>query len=401
MARFEIFCAVFIYCLVFQFVVESNPVEFSLNPQKRLQTEQKLNFFDDVQEEKELWNDSDSYLNVDSEKSVIPELSLIGDPAVSEENSFVENHAETGADFISSNIESELPNVFSDADNEPLLDTMYSNEEADSLFAKDELKNSPEKEVLVEANQSNPDVKNLISYAPLAKQVICGKEKIALSNKISVQTFVKEKILITFAGDEKDLRNTLYSQTALSKYNITNIEGLKVGSVVLEGFLPAKAPFLKLFSQLIAKAKKVKEIHFVGFSLGGVYAIFAALVVRNKYPALPKPVVYTFGTPRVGDVPFAKFAMKQIRLVRATYKDDDVPRSPTARIIPYHWDNLYSHFGVEYWVKKVKDEEKTFICNPLKGQLESKICINNYWQGWLFIVHNGPYYNTLMDCSKK
>ncbi|KAG9286546.1 hypothetical protein G9A89_014712 [Geosiphon pyriformis] len=369
----------FIFCLVFQVAVESAHIQSLENVRKR---QTYSNSISDIQE--------DINLSFNEKFQNVPSIDSFDQPNLDIDNLLNVQEISAEQDFIPTNIESNkiLSNNFnSEMSTVPSIENPAANEESffannDSVMGSNIIstsdlepekgggssdlrdKASEEKEILLETNETNPDVAQLISYVSLAKLALCSKNGTALSKVV----FEGNKILIAFAAERKNVSWTLGHY--FTKYNQTKVEGLQVNKDLFEIFLPSKDPFLKLFSSLIARAKPVKVIHFVAFSMGSGVAIFSALAVRDIFPTLPKPVIYTFGGPRVGNLPFARYAMEKVRLIRATRKYDRMPRWPS-------WNDFlgpitYSHFGDEYWINEINGVERTFKCPPLQGQLESK-----------------------------
>ncbi|KAG9296474.1 hypothetical protein G9A89_015066 [Geosiphon pyriformis] len=128
------------------------------------------------------------------------------------------------------------------------------------------------------------------------------------------------------------------------------------------------------------KAKPLNEVIFVGYSLGGVMATLGALIITILIPDLPKPMIYTYGLPRIGDIPFGKYANEKVRLIRATITNDDVATAPHLSNIFRHWSNYYSHFGEEIWSDRVNDVYKTFKCLRKNGELESDFWLNDKFE---------------------
>ncbi|KAG9297488.1 hypothetical protein G9A89_020890 [Geosiphon pyriformis] len=91
---------------------------------------------------------------------------------------------------------------------------------------------------------------------------------------------------------------------------------------------------------------------FIGFGTGGVYAVLAALSFQNLF--YEKPVVVTFGQPRMGDEGFATLVNQQLSMYRVTHADDQVPSYPP----PYL---SYRHLINEFWIP----EQKQCSCTTL------------------------------------
>ncbi|OAA52957.1 lipase precursor [Cordyceps fumosorosea ARSEF 2679] len=89
------------------------------------------------------------------------------------------------------------------------------------------------------------------------------------------------------------------------------------------------------------KANPGYRLVITGHSLGGAVATLGGAYLRRSGF---QSVIYTFGTPRVGNEVFAYFANSQRGgLFRVTHIDDPVPRLP-----PMIFG--YRHSGTEYWL---------------------------------------------------
>ncbi|KAG9296478.1 hypothetical protein G9A89_015070 [Geosiphon pyriformis] len=210
------------------------------------------------------------------------------------------------------------------------------------------------------------DIENLRSYAVLAKQAICD-QRIILSDEVYVtRKVLKNKLVISFAANEEKAKEFLKHKAFI---DVTfDAQKFRVNKGWYLQFVKMRDAFLKLFITWKSEINPLKELVFVGYSFGGVFATLAALLVR--LPNLPKPNVYTYGSPRIGDIPFAKYANEKVKLIRATNGIDDIPRSPTYRdLLKNHWSNYYSHFGEEYWI----EGSKISRCLPVEGELESGV----------------------------
>ncbi|KAG9296475.1 hypothetical protein G9A89_015067 [Geosiphon pyriformis] len=222
---------------------------------------------------------------------------------------------------------------------------------------------------------SQADAYNLFMYAPFASQALCHTDSTQLSEIVYVKPDIrKEKIVVTFAADEKVLSDLIFEHKELSSFiPKPNIKGLKVNKGFLAHFLYIKDAFVQLFLNWMDKAKPLNEVILVGYSLGGVMATLGALTLTILIPDLPKPTIYTYGLPRIGDIPFAKYANEKVRLIRATITNDDVATAPHLNNIFTHWGNYYSHFGEEIWSDRVDNAYKTFTCPRKNGELESDV----------------------------
>lgn len=127
--------------------------------------------------------------------------------------------------------------------------------------------------------------------------------------------------LLAFRGT-----NTLYD--VLTDAHAGNLFPSSTGKMVHSGFyktfLSFKRDMEKFFTQF-----SPRRIHCVGHSLGGAVATLAAewLVVEG----IGEPVLYTFGSPRVGSANFAKFLTEKVHdenIYRVYHKSDPVSMVP-------------------------------------------------------------------------
>ena len=96
---------------------------------------------------------------------------------------------------------------------------------------------------------------------------------------------------------------------------------------VHKGFLTAFTSVVKVINDAVQKAPDLPVI-LTGHSLGGALATLAAAFIRHKYQR--KVMVYTFGSPRVGDAEFAHHFTEVEPFVhyRCVHHKDLVPMVP-------------------------------------------------------------------------
>lgn len=89
------------------------------------------------------------------------------------------------------------------------------------------------------------------------------------------------------------------------------------------------------------------QIVVTGHSLGGAVATLAAAYIRKAGIAAD---LYTYGSPRVGNLLFADYVTKQAGAeYRITHTDDPVPRLPPIVL-------NYAHVSPEYWIDPGSDD---------------------------------------------
>ncbi|KAG9285739.1 hypothetical protein G9A89_003418 [Geosiphon pyriformis] len=94
---------------------------------------------------------------------------------------------------------------------------------------------------------------------------------------------------------------------------------------------------------------------FTGFGIAGVQAVFAGLAYAKKYKQ--KPIVVTFGQPKMGDFYFAYEVYLNVRLYRVTYGKDYVPGFPLN--VPEYWP-----LSTEYWIPQ-QNQCECFVDDPV------------------------------------
>ncbi|KAG9288028.1 hypothetical protein G9A89_017623 [Geosiphon pyriformis] len=95
------------------------------------------------------------------------------------------------------------------------------------------------------------------------------------------------------------------------------------------------------------------------------YAVFAALEFLKRFQPKKKPIVVTFGQPRMGNDIFAAYAQNKLEIYRVTLADDWLPNLPIRGIKKFSkWNDEierlhkshilayveYSHFKPEFWI---------------------------------------------------
>ncbi|KAG9299407.1 hypothetical protein G9A89_009359 [Geosiphon pyriformis] len=123
------------------------------------------------------------------------------------------------------------------------------------------------------------------------------------------------------------------------------------------------------FFRRLQKESKFSNFEFTGFGESSPYAIFAALAFLKKYKQEERPIVVTFGQPRMGNEIFVAYARSKLKIYRVTLEDDWLPNLPLRGIRKFSkWDdeserpsNLptiyeeYKHFQPEFWIELQKN----------------------------------------------
>ncbi|KAG9304560.1 hypothetical protein G9A89_020124 [Geosiphon pyriformis] len=145
--------------------------------------------------------------------------------------------------------------------------------------------------------------------------------------------------------------------------------------------------------------KQIDTVRFIGHSLGGVYAMFAAATLHNTQ-GNDRVEVFTFGQPPIGNYEFAKWfnslSKKNLIAFRVTHSDDIIPRLPIDKPkVPLF------HHAVEVWIDANCDcyqNEQVYVCHgPIENGFytESDQC-NKGSKTMGGHAHNGPYFGHYM-----
>jgi len=96
----------------------------------------------------------------------------------------------------------------------------------------------------------------------------------------------------------------------------------------LERFKDVKPLLTKIFAEELEK-NKIKEINFVGHSLGATTAVYAGIYAKDIFGDDIKVNSYGFGSPRPGSYRFMKGAQKKLNII-GTFKngEDVVTKTP-------------------------------------------------------------------------
>ncbi|KAG9290455.1 hypothetical protein G9A89_007186 [Geosiphon pyriformis] len=89
------------------------------------------------------------------------------------------------------------------------------------------------------------------------------------------------------------------------------------------------------------------DFEFTGFGESSSYAIFAALEFSERYQPKKKPIVVTFGQPKIGNEVFTAFAHSKLEIFRVTLADDLLPLIPMIG----SRNEKYTHFKPEFWIE--------------------------------------------------
>ncbi|KAG9303156.1 hypothetical protein G9A89_000647 [Geosiphon pyriformis] len=135
---------------------------------------------------------------------------------------------------------------------------------------------------------------------------------------------------------------------------------------------------------------------FTGFGQSGPYVVFAALEFLKKYQPKKRPIVVTFGQPRIGNEIFAAFVQANLEIYRLTIADDLLPNIPIRGVkIFLKWNDeiekpekslliayeQYRHFKPEFWIDAkahdISEEKSNCECGQNLDPLVYK-CFNTH-----------------------
>ena len=185
-----------------------------------------------------------------------------------------------------------------------------------------------------------------------------------------------------------DLGLLVFRGTSSKGDIMTDLRGLQEGIAELgedkkakahRGFLGlARAQYRILKPRIKQWADEKLNVVAVGHSLGGALAQLNAAFAVKDFPSLKGLRVWTFGSPRVGNVPFQRFLEEHTNHVRVRNKGDPVPKVPFNHpgITMLNAEDKYTHacrIGVQLDWDKVNLAEAMpdMTGGPLKKAINS------------------------------
>lgn len=205
---------------------------------------------------------------------------------------------------------------------------------------------------------------------------------------------VDQQIIISFRGTE-DLRNWITDLNAFSKADMVLpfCEGqtkVFLHSGFFNAYMSVRDQMLQILSELDI-IKPNYQVYVIGHSLGAAVATIAALdLTCGAQPYHGKPVVYNYGSPRVGDASFATLAAQNVPMYRSTHWQDIVPHVPPENIFGFQ------HVPTEYFSQEVWDGNNVKECDH-SGEDPSCADQFSYWSG--SIDDHLLYYNITVSSS--
>lgn len=202
-----------------------------------------------------------------------------------------------------------------------------------------------------------------------------------------VQLFIlaqAEDVFIIFRGSESEcdfeLNNDIWLQDdhAMSKLAQQSEAPIRLHQGFLTAFLAVNTFIKQKLKQLIPVGDN-KRIWLAGHSLGGALTTIAAAYIEFVYPEPYRIAgIYSYGSPRVGNVPFANLFSSQLaqRYYRIVNNNDLVPHLPPQTGL-FGEVGRYTHVGERYyftqdsvlldhdlsWWQAVQDEMKGMVAS--------------------------------------
>ncbi|KAG9289568.1 hypothetical protein G9A89_002341 [Geosiphon pyriformis] len=230
----------------------------------------------------------------------------------------------------------------------------------------------------------------LASYAKDSKDTWCNRP--SNTQIYAIWSKVNNGVKIVFAGNVGQMMTNPYG-IGDDTVPFPKINKSLVVKAFFDAFWAWWGQKSKDFVQFIVQ-QQATQIYLTGFSLGGVYAEFCSLILKQTFPNL-KTQVITFGEPRVGNQNYANAAYSSNNF-RITHASDPVPHFP---ITMPHTNENYVHANPEYWIDL---NNKARVCseNGSQGVRENKKCSNSA-NGFLIGDHRGPYFDVKMVCPDR
>ncbi|KAG9289510.1 hypothetical protein G9A89_001282 [Geosiphon pyriformis] len=205
------------------------------------------------------------------------------------------------------------------------------------------------------------------------------------NNNISVVSINHDNSKITFAfADITESNFKTLAETTSFRFPVVKFPDVAGAGVAFTYYSKWKKRVQKLFfdrleSYLIIPARKLdysemevdySYFEFTGYGEGSPYAIFAALEFVERYRPKKRPIIVTFGQPRMGNEIFVAYAQSQLEIFRVTFVDDWLPNMPIRgkkTFVKWSDENerpknsfpliyeVYRHFKPEFWI----DDEKS------------------------------------------
>lgn len=187
----------------------------------------------------------------------------------------------------------------------------------------------------------------------------------------------KKAIIIAFRGTNmKSIKNWSVNLAFGKKSAAAVGASGKVHGGFLKGYGQMETELLKALKLARSQCRKCK-VYITGHSLGGALAtIAAAKLVGKGHLSSSRVVLYTFGSPRVGDAKFATWFTKSIpQSFRVTHGYDIVPTVPPASFGFKHVSRevYYPHLNRDFYICEHAAAAEDKQCHRRNGKLKSII----------------------------
>ncbi|KAG9306770.1 hypothetical protein G9A89_005670 [Geosiphon pyriformis] len=189
---------------------------------------------------------------------------------------------------------------------------------------------------------------SLIQSASFASQAACLTGiKYKMAHNLWAQIFINSKsnpkldlsreVIVVIKSSEYQYKAWKTREKKFTKY----VEG-NVDFNFYKKWKKASTKFFEMWNEFKLQnlsQNVIYKMRFIGFGIGGVYAVFAALDFPQ--PQGEKHKVITFGQPRMGDHQFVTYVWQRLWIYRVTYANDLIPSFPKGE---------YRHLSKEYWI---------------------------------------------------
>ena len=206
----------------------------------------------------------------------------------------------------------------------------------------------------------------------------------SFSNDIYYYSFVIfkndkfKKIIVAFPGTENKIQ-------LFSEFWRSNLKTIKEnGNFKIEGFFYDNFELIRedLINKLLLLSGTKNEeyqIIYTGHSLGGALATVSSFYCVLKEFFVSKPILITFGQPRVGDEKFAKYVTSHIKQIYRIARLKDI-----VTLIPFNEDG-YEDF--EKYIKK-----RDWVLAPFKTLKDLEKITLNFFNKYSHYSHIGGLY---------
>lgn len=150
--------------------------------------------------------------------------------------------------------------------------------------------------------------------------------------------------------------------------NGTNVTGVKVHSGFFRAYnhTALRPNVTASVAKMLAASEEPAELHVTGHSLGAAIATVCAVDLALVFPKTPV-YLWTYGSPRVGNYMFAKYAVGVLqKSTRVTHAHDIVPSVPPTGL-------GFHHVAREVWQTRLQLPEPP-VGPPVQGMTVYEVC---------------------------